>query len=64
MKPRPVAHAIDTPSLQPLRGSAAEGPRSPEMLAAFRPDVLGPRKPVLAYPGARLNGPSRGPSHK
>jgi hypothetical protein len=64
MKPEQVAHAIDTPSLQPLRGSAADGPRSPEMLAAFRPDLLGPGNPVLAYPGARLNGPLRGPSNR
>ena len=63
MDTKQVAHAIDTPSLQSIRRNAVDGPRSPEVLAAFQPQVLGPANPVLAYPTARLNGPS-GPNKK
>lgn len=58
MDTKQVAHAIYTPSLAAIRRNAVDGPRSPEVLAAFQPQVLGPAKPVLAYPKLRVNGPS------
>lgn len=63
MDKRQPAYAIYTPSLQAIRRTAVDGPRSPEVLAAFQPQVLGPAKPVLAYPKLRVNGPS-GPRQK